>query len=495
MIVMKFGGASLASPASIKRVASIVLSHVPRNPVLVVSAMGDTTDQLLRILEHASRAESYLAWKLQEEVRTYHFCISEDLLRQERLEPIDRYIRQTFRDLHVRILEVCEGERRLTPESRDWVASLGEQLSSRIVAAALQDHGVAAMHLDSTKLILTDEHFTSANPRYWETYARIRGSIPHASRSQVVVLGGFIGATEDGRPTTLGRGGSDLTASLIGAAVNAEEIQVWKDVDGMLTWDPKIKSGGYRLKTLSYEEAAELAHAGATILHPETIAPAQRFRIPVIIRNTFRPDGEGTTIGVAQAVCCNAVKSIVCKPNVTVIELRSPSTNGTLNGYSAVVERVCRENKPVKLLALSDEVIYLALESNGRDPDLHLAPDQCLEVRIRTDQAIITLVGQELKTCNVAARLSAALTEQSALILPQDGDSCSVRLVVAQEQLAACTDLLERVFFSDVDSNVFASPDSVPQERQMQKGERTSVSRKQQVFTTRIRWALPRVQR
>ena len=128
MIVMKFGGTSLASLTSIRRVASIVLSNMQRNPVVVVSAIGNTTDQLLGILEHASRAESYLAWKLQEEVRTHHFCIAEDLLKQERLEPIDRYIRQTFRDLHVRMLEVSEGERSLTPELRDWVASLGEEL-------------------------------------------------------------------------------------------------------------------------------------------------------------------------------------------------------------------------------------------------------------------------------------------------------------------------------------------------------------------------------
>ena len=272
---MKFGGASLASPASIRRVASIVHAHLHRNPVIVVSAIGDTTDKLLEILEHASRAEAYLAWKLQEEVKTYHFCLAEDLLGPEQLKPIDQFVRQTFRDLHVRMLEVCEGERCVTPELQDWVASLGEELSSRIVAAALQQNGISALHLDSAKLILTDENFTNAAPRYWETYARIRWSVPSAARNHVVVLAGFIGASEQGRTTTLGRGGSDLTASIVGAAFNADEIQVWKDVDGMLTWDPKIKSKGYRVKRLSYEEATELARAGATILHPETIAPAQ----------------------------------------------------------------------------------------------------------------------------------------------------------------------------------------------------------------------------
>jgi aspartate kinase len=312
----------------------------------------------------------------------------------------------------------------------------------------------------------------------------------------VVVLGGFIGATEDGRTTTLGRGGSDLTASVVGAALNAEEIQVWKDVDGMLTWDPKIKSGGYRLKSLSYDEAGALAQAGATILHPETIAPAQRLRIPVIIRNTFRPDGEGTTIGVTNASCYNLVKSIACRTNLTVMELRSPSVGGTLREYSCVVERACSEQKAVTLLAISDEVIYLALDNTGCDPDLNFAPEECLQVRVRTGQAIITLVGQKLKRCNVVERLSAFLNQRSALILPQDGESCSVRLAVAQEELAAYVNVLERAFFADVDPSVFAPPDFTPEAHQIQTSPRTSVSRGQQTFAIQAnRFAFPGVRR
>jgi aspartate kinase len=503
MIVMKFGGASLASPASIKRVASIVLSEVQRvsdarsthqremqcNPVVVTSGIGDTTDQLLEILEHASRAESYLAWKLQEEVRTYHFCVAEDLLAVKRLEPIDQYIRQTFRDLHVRMLEVCEGEYKLTPELCDWVVSLGEQLSSRIVAAALQENGLDAMHMDSTKLLLTDEHFTNATPRYWESYARIRWSVPIAARHHVVVLGGFIGATEDGRTTTLGRGGSDLTASIIGAALNADEIQVWKDVDGMLTWDPKLRRGGYRLKSLSYEEADELAQAGATILHPETIAPAQRLRIPVTIRNTFHPEGEGTRIGIHNGVCFNPVKSIACKTNVAVIELRSPTAERTVSEYSPLIERLCRE-KCATLLALSDESIYLALEENGRDRGVNFALDQCMEVHVRSGQAIITLVGQTLRRCTVVSRVAALLNRTSAVILPQNSESHSVRIMVAQEDLAACLDVLEEAFFADVDAGFFALPEWSPEVQRIERSPKTSISREQQVFaTTRNRLA------
>ncbi|HEY7306572.1 MAG TPA: aspartate kinase [Bryobacteraceae bacterium] len=494
MIVMKFGGASLASPSSIRRVAYIVLSQRQRNPIIVVSAIGDTTDKLLKVLEHASRAESHLAWKIQEEVKVYHFCVAEDLLGPETLEPIDQYIRQTFRDLHVRMLEVCEGERSVTPELRDWVASLGEQLSSRIVAAVLKESGIEAVLMDSTKLILTDERFIHATPRYWETYARIRWSIPLAARNRVVVLGGFLGATEDGRTTTLGRGGSDLTASIVGAALNAEEIQVWKDVEGFLTWDPEIRSGGYRLRSLSYEEAAELAQAGASILHPDTIAPARRLRIPIIIRNTFRPDGEGTRIVTQNGACFNPVKSIACRSNVTLVELRSPTSERALKGYSSLIERVCHDAKVATLLGISDEVIYLALESGGRDPGLNVEGDPCVEVRIRTNQAIVTLVGHGLKKCNVAASISHLLIRQAALILPQEAECCSVRIAVAQEELAACADLLDQIFFAKLDPAFFALPVWMPEEQRTRSDSKASISQEQQLLArTNSRFALRRV--
>jgi aspartate kinase len=342
-------------------------------------------------------------------------------------------------------------------ELRDWVASLGEQLASRMVAAALQEAGLEAVPADSTKLILTDDQFTNAQPRCWETYARIRWFMPSLAPNQIVVLGGFIGATEDGRTTTLGRGGSDLTASIVGAALNAEEIQVWKDVEGMLTWDPNIRSGGHRVKRLSYEEATELAQAGATILHPETIRPAQRLRIPVTIKNTFHPQGEGTRIGTAKGGCLNPVKSIACKSNITVVELRSPRPAGTLMQESAaLLDRISRGGNGATLLAMSEEVIYLEL--GVPTPELDVAPGPCLEARVQTDQAIITLVGHSLTLGEVALSLSSFLAQRSAVLLPQKPGSCCVRLMVAQNELDRWTEILERTFFRHVDSLFFAPP-------------------------------------
>jgi len=484
MIVMKFGGASLASPSSINRVASIVKSQLQRQPVVVVSAIGDTTDQLVSILDHAAHGELYLAWKAQEELKAYHFCLAEDLISGKRLDPIDRYIRETFRNLHVRITEVCEGERALTPELRDWVTSLGEQLSGRIVTAALQESGLSAMHLDATHLILTDARFTNAVPRYWESYARIRWSVPIAARDHVVVTSGFIGATENGRITTLGRGGSDLTASIIGAAINAEEIQVWKDVDGMLTWDPKLKRGGYRVKSLSYDEASELARAGATILHPETMEPARRLRIPVVIRNTFRPDGEGTTIGVPDGVCSNVVKSVACKTNTTVMEIRSPARDATLREHLGCIETVSRECKAATLLAMSDEAIYLALDGSHEPvaPNEFL-PDRCLEAHIRAGQAIVTLVGEGVKNSNAVARLSVLLARREAVILPRTNNSCSIRIVLPQQDLFACMDIVQRTFFTDLDPVFFAAAEPAHEEPQVQSNLDTPAAQPQRAFS------------
>jgi aspartate kinase len=287
MIVMKFDGASLSSPALIKRMVSVVRSEKRRQPVVIVSAFGDTRDNLINILGYACRAESYRGRKAQENLKNYHFSVAEDLLSDGRLDSLHSWMRSVFRDLHIRSREVCEGQRSLTPELRDWVLSLGEQLSNRILTAVLEEYGIPAIYKDARELILTDDRFTNAQPRPWETYARLHRSLPAAARHHVVVLGGFIGATEDGRTTMLGRGGSDLATTLVGAAVNAEEIQIWKDVNGLSTWDFGVKAGGYRVKRLSCDRISELAYA--TVLPPNAVAPTQWLHTSVVIRSTFQP--------------------------------------------------------------------------------------------------------------------------------------------------------------------------------------------------------------
>ncbi len=454
MIVLKFGGSSVAGPSAIKRVASIVRSQMHRRPLVVVSAMGSTTDHLQEILRYASRAESYLAWKAIKDLKEYHFGVAEDLLRADLFEPLDHYLRETFRDLHVRIAEVCDGERELTTEFKDWVLSLGEQVSSRIVAAAFDDLGLPATHVDARTLILTDNDFTHATPRYWETYAKIRWAMPGIPKDRTPVLGGFIGATETGATTTLGRGGSDLTASIIGAAINAEEIQVWKDVDGMLTCDPKLKRG-HMVRRLTYQEAAELAQAGAKILHPDTIAPAQRLRIPVVIRNTFHPEGAGTTIAAATSSASRCVKSIASQRSVTVLEIKSMRGGFTPADCSLALKQI--SGRSAKFAGTSAEALYMVLDSKVDHAQVDLSSAGCLEVHVRNDQSILTLVGENLAANSDARQqVTALLADASALILPQDPGSCSLRIVVPNQDLSKCLELLHNAFFAELDPIAFA---------------------------------------
>ncbi|MBV8552222.1 MAG: aspartate kinase [Acidobacteriaceae bacterium] len=457
MIIMKFGGSSVGSSAAIRRVASIVQSQVDRRPVVVVSAFDTTTDQLSNILAHASRGEAYMVSKWINELREFHFCIAEDLLSPATLQPIDLYIRTTFRDLHVRMSEVCEGERTPTPALKDWTLSLGEQLSSCIIAAVFNDLGMATSHLDSKKLILTDDQFTHAVPRYWETYANFRWAVAGVPKHSAIVLGGFIGATEDGDPTTLGRGGSDLTATIAGAALNAEEIQIWKDVDGMLTCDPKIRKGGFLLKSLSYREAGELAKAGAKILHPDTVAPAERLHIPIVLRNTFRPDSRGTSITVNGTHCSNAVKSIACKNGITLLEIRSPRPELPLIDSLPALREMFEQERSAHFLGMSADAIYLAVDNLANHEQQRLASSSCIEVHIRTAQSIVTLVGEGISNgSNVHRRIAALVADAPVVVLPQEKGSCSLRIVVPSRDLFTHLDALHNAFFSEIDSRVFA---------------------------------------
>ena len=441
--------------------------------------MGDTTDHLLEILSCSSQSRSYEGWKCLEQLQTYHFCLAEDLLDGAELNEIENYLRRVFRDLHVRMRELSEGERSPSPELQDWVLALGEQISSKLVASVFRQHGLPAVQLDARNLILTDEQFTHAEPRYWETCARIRWAAP-SSGTRVAVVGGFIGATEEGRTTTLGRGGSDLTASLMGAALNAEEVQVWKDVDGLLTWDPKIHSGaGYRVRQLSYEEMTDLASAGATILHPNTIAPVQRLRIPVTIRNTFCPECEGTKIGGSQPGSVGVVKSIACKMGITLLELRPPKVHG-LPQYARDLQAWCRQKtSAATFLGMTQDIIYLAIESNAAAAELECNLEQCAEVHIRSCQTILTLVGDGLCNSSTADRVVVALTSSEALVLPSDSSPRCVCISVPTRNLTRCLAALVHILFAEADSRFFAdSRISRPADEEEQTNLATVASRK-----------------
>jgi aspartate kinase len=315
MIVMKFGGSSVESASAIERVAGIVKGQLAAKPVVVVSAIGKTTDRLLHIAEFAAQGDGVTAWRKLLALKADHLQIAAKLKLA-----VDREIEDLFAELRGTVLEIARlGS--LSPELWDAAASFGERLSSTMVAAALRKAGVPAAHLDARKLIVTDRCHNHAAPLTVETNAKIRRAIPCVDRNAVPVLGGFIAASEDGTPTTLGRGGSDYTAAIVGAAIGADEIQIWTDVDGMLTCDPRVHEGGLCLQSITYEEAEQMARLGAKVLHPETVLPARKQRIPVTIRNSRNAAHPGTTIHAAASGSEGTVKSIPCEAASGMVSL------------------------------------------------------------------------------------------------------------------------------------------------------------------------------
>jgi aspartate kinase len=455
MIVMKFGGSSLESRAAVRRVIAIVESKLSAKPVVVVSALGNTTNRLLQIAEETKRGRRYNAWKGIKELWEYHAGVAEEVIEGSAYRRLEESLRHQFTALHCLIATIEDEGSELTPGLYDEILSYGERLSSEIVNAALHSAGVPSVHLDARRFILTDNQHTHAIPLYWQTYARLRRIIPRLAIDRTVVMGGFIGATEAGATTTLGRGGSDLTASIVGAAFCAEEIQIWTDVDGMLTCDPRMFDRGYKLKTVSYQEAAAMAHGGAKVLHPDTVAPAMRQRIPITIRNSGRPEVAGTRVVAAVEPCAHVVKSIACKSDLTVLEIRM---HGKPEGNLDTLRQLCGcHGVCPEFLAQAGDAVYLAVRSNDRYDRLQMEIEGCVEVRLRPERAILTLVGADIpRTPGLKAQVLDALKNTEAAVLWDHHDAPAMSIVVPQSDLRKSVEALHRELFSQPDPSVLA---------------------------------------
>jgi aspartate kinase len=441
MIVMKFGGTSVESATAIERVAAIVHARAARRPVVVVSAMGKTTNKLLAIANAAiggNRAD-YLAQI--HDLRDFHSREARLVVPLSERADLDRTLDEHFQEL----TELAKGLAvlgELTPRSIDAISSYGERLSSYIVTLAFAHFGMKSVHVDARRVIVTDHRHTQAAPLFAQTYNQLAAVIPPLAKEGVVVMGGFIGATAKGVTTTLGRGGSDFTASIVGAGIGAEEIQIWTDVDGMLTADPTILPGGHRVKIISFAEAAELAYFGAKVLHPATVIPAVEKNIPVLILNSRRPDVEGTRI-VSEAVpCSNAVKSIACKRKITLVNIHST--------------RIERFETPVDMVATSEVSVSLTIDNPQRLVEVCAELRQFSEVSIEESQAIVCLVGDNIRhTPGVAARVFRALESVNIRMISQGASLLNLSCVVAEADLKRAVQSLHREFFAQLDPAVF----------------------------------------
>ncbi len=455
MIVMKFGGTSVESAAAIQRVAGIVKAREARRPVVVVSAMGKTTNKLLAIAAAAiaGRKEEYIPQL--HDLRDFHSREARQLASLGERVEVDRFLDEHFQELTelVKGLAVL-GE--LTPRSIDAISSYGERLSSYIVALAFRHFGLNAVHVDSRDVMITDARHTQAAPDFTETYGRLAERIPPLAKDAVVVMGGFIGSTREGVTTTLGRGGSDFTASIVGAGIGAEEIQIWTDVDGMLTADPTILKGGHRVKEISFAEAAELAYFGAKVLHPATVVPAMEKNIPVFILNSRRPEVEGTRIVSEVVPCSNTAKSIACKRKITLVNIHSTRMLMAHGFLRQIFEVFDRFQTPVDMVATSEVSVSLTIDNCGKLDAILAELRQFSETSIEHDQVIVCLVGENIRfTPGVARRVFNALDGINVRMISQGASLLNISFVVSEADLFQTVSALHTEFFSELDPAVF----------------------------------------
>ncbi len=458
MIVMKFGGSSVASATAIEWVAGIVRQHLHAQPVVVVSAMGKTTDRLEDAWRHAVRGSSYAAWRQLEDLQMFHTHEVKRLLGENARALLNAKISPLFHELHDLLVQVEEGAP-ATLEIKDRVVSFGESLSSEIVVAALAQAGMQVAHIDARRAIVTDDAFGHAAPLLWETYARLRRTVALAARESVVVMGGFIGATGDGRTTTLGRGGSDLTASLVGAGISAAEIQIWTDVDGILSCDPRILRGGYRLRSAGYDEAAEMARLGAKVLHPDTVAPAVRQSIPITIRNSRHPDVEGTAIGPRAGRGAGVVKCIACLRDMAVVHLNLRGATGLAGVSDYLHDLFSRNHVAVHLVQARPDGVSFTVANSAELPGLLRHVDRSIGVVVEESMAVVSLVGSGITAgYSVADRVARMLQGQNVRMKAQGSSALSISFAIPETALADCVERLHREFFRAPDADLFAAP-------------------------------------
>ncbi len=455
MIVMKFGGTSVESAAAIERVASIVRERLDRHPIVVVSAMGKTTNKLLALAQTAIHGERDEYIRQLHDLRDFHSREARHVVPLAQRAELDRVLDDQFQEMTelVKGLAVL-GE--LTPRSIDAISSYGERLSSYIVSLAFEHYGVPAIHVDSRSVIVTDNRHTQAAPILADTYNRLASTVAPLAQQRVVVMGGFIGATLEGVTTTLGRGGSDFTASIVGAGVNAEEIQIWTDVDGMLTADPTILPGGHRVKIISFAEAAELAYFGAKVLHPATVIPAIERNIPVLILNSRRPSVPGTRIVAETVKGGNAVKSIACKRRITLVNIHSTRMFMAHGFLRRIFEIFDRYETPVDMIATSEVSVSLTIDNPAHLEKIVSEMSEFSEVSTEPDQVIVCLVGENIRhTPGVAARAFGAVADLNIRMISQGASLLNLSFVVAEQDVKPAVEALHREFFKELDPEVF----------------------------------------
>ena len=457
MIVMKFGGTSVEDARAISRVAAIVGDRLEQKPVVVVSAMAKVTDALLTMARAAGSGDRKAALKLCRSLQERHYNTASELLGTALFTQFHGELGAEFEALD-ELLRGISAVGEVTPRTTDYVAAFGEMLSSKIVAAAFTGLDLPGVHVDSRDILVTDSTYMEAVPQFEETNERLLAKVqPLLDQGKVPVMGGFIGANRAGVTTTIGRGGSDFSAAIFGAGLNATRIDIWTDVDGILTTDPRICPDARRIKVISFDEAAELAYFGAKVLHPATVLPAIQKNIPVYVLNSRNPSCEGTRITTHAPQGRNLFKAIAAKKRITIVDVAAPRMLLAHGFLRAIFEAFDRHKVSVDVVSTSEVSVSLTVDSNQAIPALAADLAKLADVKYEGRKAIVCLVGENLREKpGVAALVFRELADKKIRMISQGASEINLTFVIDEDEVPDVVSRLHKTFFADPDPEVFA---------------------------------------
>jgi aspartate kinase len=448
--VLKFGGTSVHDEAALERLVVIVRAQLADHPVVVVSAMRGVTDALLAGTTLARDGHAGRAFEAVEGQISRYAAAAAQLLPPDAAERIDELVSRAVLEISdlLRIISLHPGT--FLP-LQDEIVSFGERLCAALVAEVLRSRGIRGRSVDARRCVITSEDHTQATPLFALTEERTRRELlPVLGDGEVPVLGGFIASALSGATTTLGRGGSDYTGALVGAALEAREIQIWTDVTGFLTADPRVAANARPIARLSYAEAAELAYFGAKVLHPKTIQPAVERGIPVRVCNSHYPEEPGTRIDTESTPTPDGVKAIAHKPGVTIVQITSARMLGAYGFLRALFEVFDRNRTAVDVISTSEVSVSLSLDDTRNLQAITEELRSLGTVRVESGYAIISAVGEGLRsTRGIAARVFGALGDVEVVVISQGASNINLTCVVREEEVSTAVRRLHDTFFGN----------------------------------------------
>jgi aspartate kinase len=458
IVVMKFGGTSVEDATAILRTASIVAGRLRKglNPIVVVSAMSRVTDTLLAAAAAAGRNNREEALKLSDSLRTRHLNTAAELVKDsDRLTSLQLNIHHDFDTLDD-LLRGISAVGELTPRTSDNVVSFGERLSSVLVTAAFLQQSIPSTHVDARTVILTDNHYGKAAPIEPSIEVALTEQIlPLIDLARVPVMGGFIGSC-NGITTTLGRGGSDYTGALVGGALHAGAIEIWTDVNGIMTTDPRVVPEALRVKTISFEEAAELAYFGAKVLHPATILPAVQKNIPVYVLNSRNAENEGTRITAIAPPCASPFKSIAAKKKLTIIDIvasRMLLAHGFLAAVFAIFDK---HGCAIDMVSTSEISVSVTVDSKEALPAISADLSKIADVKYEGNKALICLVGEDIRgNPGISGQVFSSISHVNVRMISQGASEINMSFMVNEEDVEEALRSLHKKFFANPDPNIF----------------------------------------